>query len=148
MLGARGGLEDFITAGLSEAERAAIGHLPVGMGILGALITDAAPLRLRRIADDSRSVGFPPEHPPMSSFLGVPITVRGRVYGNLYLTEKRGAAEFTEADERAVVTLAARRAWPLRTLDFSRTQSTVWRSRSGSGWRGISMIRSLKLFSR
>ncbi|MDQ4091335.1 MAG: GAF domain-containing protein [Actinomycetota bacterium] len=107
VLGARGGLEDFITAGLSEAERAAIGHLPVGMGILGALITDAAPLRLRRIADDSRSVGFPPEHPPMSSFLGVPITVRGRVYGNLYLTEKRGAAEFTEADERAVVTLAA-----------------------------------------
>ena len=107
VLGPDGGLEDFITSGLSEAERAAIGHLPVGKGILGALISDATPLRLRRIQDDPRSVGFPPPHPPMGAFLGVPITVRGTVYGNLYLTEKRGALEFTAEDERAVVTLAA-----------------------------------------
>jgi len=107
VLGPDGELEDVITSGLSESEGAAIGHLPIGKGILGALITDASPLRLRRIQDDSRSGGFPPHHPPMSSFLGVPITVRGKVYGNLYLTEKRGAEEFTVADERAAVTLAA-----------------------------------------
>lgn len=105
--GPDGALEDFITTGMTESERAAIGDLPVGKGILGALITDADPLRLRRIQDDPRSGGFPPHHPPMTSFLGVPVTVRGKVYGNLYLTEKRAAPEFTEEDERAVVTLAA-----------------------------------------
>jgi signal transduction histidine kinase len=103
-------LEDFVTHGVTEEERRAIGSLPVGRGILGALIEEAHPLRLRRIQDDPRSVGFPAHHPPMTSFLGVPMTVRGRVYGNLYLTEKRGAAEFTEEDERAVVTLAAQAA--------------------------------------
>ena len=71
------------------------------------LITEAYPLRLQRIQDDQRSVGFPANHPPMTSFLGVPVSVRGRVYGNLYLTEKRDAPEFTLEDERAVVTLAA-----------------------------------------
>jgi signal transduction histidine kinase len=98
---------DFITHGVTEEERRAIGNLPVGKGILGLLITQAAPIRLARIQDHPRSVGFPPNHPPMTSFLGVPIKVRDRVYGNLYLTEKRGAAEFTEEDEEAVVTLAA-----------------------------------------
>jgi PAS domain S-box-containing protein len=106
VLGADGLLEDFITFGVTDEQRQAIGHLPVGKGILGVLITDARPIRLRRIQDDPRSVGFPPHHPPMTSFLGVPISVRGRLYGNLYLTDKRGAAEFTEEDERAVVTLA------------------------------------------
>jgi signal transduction histidine kinase len=98
---------DFITHGVTEDERRAIGHLPVGKGILGLLITEARPIRLPKIQDHPRSVGFPPNHPPMTSFLGVPIKVRGRVYGNLYLTEKRGAAEFTEDDQEAVVTLAA-----------------------------------------
>lgn len=102
-----GGLDDFITHGVTEEQRAAIGRLPVGRGLLGALIKEARPVRLRRLQDDPRSEGFPPNHPPMSSFLGVPVTVRGRVYGNLYLAEKRGAPEFSEADERAVVTLAA-----------------------------------------
>jgi PAS domain S-box-containing protein len=106
VLGADGKLEDFITFGVTEEERQAIGHLPVGKGILGVLITDARPIRLRRIQDDPRSGGFPPHHPPMTSFLGVPISVRGKLYGNLYLTDKRDAAEFTEEDERAVVTLA------------------------------------------
>jgi signal transduction histidine kinase len=101
------GLEDFVTYGVTEEERRAIGHLPVGKGILGALISDARPLRLPRIQDDERSVGFPANHPPMTSFLGVPIKVRGQVYGNLYLSEKRGAAQFTAEDEEAVVTLAA-----------------------------------------
>ena len=107
VLGPDGHLEDFITHGLSEEQRAAIGPLPIGRGILGALISDARPMRLTRIQDDPRSVGFPPHHPPMTSFLGVPISVRGRIYGNLYLTGKRGRSRFTDDDERAVVTLAA-----------------------------------------
>ena len=107
VLGADGLLEDFITHGIPGEGHEAIGHLPIGRGILGALISDARPLRLAGIQDDVRSVGFPLHHPPMTSFLGVPISVRGRTYGNLYLTEKRGGTEFTEGDERAVVTLAA-----------------------------------------
>jgi signal transduction histidine kinase len=103
-------LEGFVTHGVTEEERRAIGSLPVGRGILGVLIKEAHPLRLRRIQDDPRSVGFPANHPPMTSFLGVPVSVRGRVYGNLYLTEKRGGVEFTEDDEAAVVTLAAQAA--------------------------------------
>src|SRR5437867_8195578 len=107
VLGPDGTLSDFITVGVSEAERAAIGPLPVGRGILGVLIDDARPLRLRDLADDPRSVGFPPNHPPMRSFLGAPVSARGQVFGNIYLTEKRGAAEFDDDDERALVVLAA-----------------------------------------
>ena len=107
VLGQDGRLSDFITYGVTDKQRRAIGNLPVGEGILGVLITAAYPLRLQRIQDDQRSVGFPANHPPMTSFLGVPVSVRGRVYGNLYLTEKRDAPEFTLEDERAVVTLAA-----------------------------------------
>ena len=83
-------LERFVTHGIDEREHAAIGDLPHGRGILGALITDAAPLRLHAIAEDPRSVGFPPNHPPMRTFLGVPVLLRGTAYGNLYLTEKEG----------------------------------------------------------
>lgn len=101
-----GEIEQFITHGISDDERARIGPLPHGRGILGALITDARPLRLRKIQDDPRSVGFPPHHPPMTSFLGVPVAVRGRVFGNLYLTEKVDADEFTQDDEDAIVKLA------------------------------------------
>ncbi|HEX6220809.1 MAG TPA: GAF domain-containing sensor histidine kinase [Acidimicrobiia bacterium] len=107
VLGPGGSLEEFITTGISPEQRQAIGRLPVGMGVLGLLISDARPLRLTRIQDDPHSVGFPPDHPPMTSFLGVPVMVRGTLYGNLYLTEKRGGSEFTEMDETAVVTLAA-----------------------------------------
>lgn len=107
VLGPGGSLEEFITTGITPEQRQAIGRLPVGLGVLGLLISDARPLRLTRIQDDPRSVGFPPDHPPMTSFLGVPLMVRGTLYGNLYLTEKRGGSEFTEMDETAVVTLAA-----------------------------------------
>ena len=103
-------LERFLTAGIDAAERAAIGDLPTGRGILGALIQDAAPLRLHRLADDFRSVGFPPGHPPMTTFLGVPIALRGVAYGNLYLTEKAGGADFTDDDEEAVVMLGSQAA--------------------------------------
>src|SRR5262245_10920071 len=107
VIGDDGRLRDFITSGIGEDTRRAIGHLPVGRGILGVLITETHPLRLQRIQDDARSVGFPANHPPMTSFLGVPVSVRGMVYGNLYLTEKRDLPAFTADDERAVVTLAA-----------------------------------------
>jgi signal transduction histidine kinase len=103
-------LERFVTHGVDEELRAVIGDPPHGRGILGALITDARPLRLHAIAEDPRSVGFPPNHPPMSTFLGVPVLLRGVAYGNLYLTEKEGGADFTDADRELVELLAAQAA--------------------------------------
>lgn len=103
-------IQEFLTYGMTDEERRAIGPLPHGHGILGVLISDAQPLRLPRIQDDPRSVGFPPNHPPMTTFLGVPIAIRGEVFGNLYLTEKAGGAPFTAEDEDAVVKLAAHAA--------------------------------------
>ena len=102
-------LAEFVTAGLRPEEIAAIGALPRGRGLLGALIRDARPLRLERMADDPRSVGFPPHHPPMDSFLGVPIALRGEVFGNLYLTDKAGGP-FTQEDEQMALTFASQAA--------------------------------------
>jgi signal transduction histidine kinase len=104
-----GGLERFVTTGLDMETYDAIGELPRGRGILGVLIRDARPLRLDRLGDDPRSVGFPPNHPPMESFLGVPVLMRGIAYGNLYLTEKDGGESFT-ADDEEIVTLLATQA--------------------------------------
>jgi signal transduction histidine kinase len=104
------GLERFIVTGVDEEQQAAIGDFPRGRGILGVLIRDAGPLRLARISDDERSVGFPPNHPPMTTFLGVPVLLRGVAYGNLYLTEKEGGGEFTDEDEETVTLLAAQAA--------------------------------------
>jgi signal transduction histidine kinase len=106
VLGPDGTITQFITTGVTPEQRAAIGHIPVGRGILGVLIDDATPLRLREIAADPRSVGFPANHPPMRSFLGAPVSARGQVFGNLYLTEKQDAEAFTDQDERALVMLA------------------------------------------
>jgi signal transduction histidine kinase len=103
-------LERFLTAGVDEETHRAIGDLPSGRGILGVLIRDRKPLRLHDIAEDPRSVGFPPGHPPMRSFLGVPLALRGAAYGNLYLTEKAGGVDFTQEDEDAVVLLASQAA--------------------------------------
>jgi signal transduction histidine kinase len=99
-------LVQFIPVGLTEEEIARIEHWPHGLGLLGLLIKDARPLRLGRIADHPESYGFPQGHPPMGTFLGVPIRVREEVFGNLYLTEKRGGGEFDEEDEAIVVALA------------------------------------------
>ncbi|GAA2837205.1 GAF domain-containing protein [Nonomuraea rubra] len=99
-------LVQFIPVGLSEEEIARIEHWPHGLGLLGLLIKDARPLRLGRISDHPESYGFPPGHPPMGTFLGVPVRVRDEVFGNLYLTEKRGGAEFDEEDEAVVIALA------------------------------------------
>ena len=101
-----GGLEQFITIGMTPEEIAAIGHLPEGHGLLGALIDDPRPIRIPTIADHPLSVGFPEGHPPMDSFLGVPIRVRDEVYGNLYLSNHIGG-EFTAEDEQLVTALAA-----------------------------------------
>lgn len=100
----------FYTSGISEEDHARIGHLPVGKGILGLLPRAGRPIRLRDLNDHPASVGFPANHPPMRSFLGVPIRWRGESVGNLYLTEKQGAREFTVEDEEALLTLAAQAA--------------------------------------
>ncbi len=103
-------LERFVTAGIDEETQRAIGDPPRGRGILGVLIDQAKPLRLHDLNDDPRSVGFPPNHPAMHTFLGVPILVRGVAYGNFYLTEKADGADFTENDQEIVSLLAAQAA--------------------------------------
>src|SRR5947208_6749963 len=103
-------LEQFVTHGVEDGLRAEIGSLPRGRGVLGVLIRDAKPLRLHDLAEDPRSVGFPPGHPPMRSFLGVPIMLRGVAYGNLYLTEKQSGEDFTDEDEELVRLLAGQAA--------------------------------------
>src|SRR5438874_7531972 len=99
-------LVEFITDGISVEQHSHIGDLPTGRGVLGLLIDEPKPVRLRDIADHPRSYGFPKHHPVMRSFLGVPVRIRDQVFGNLYLTEKRDAEEFTEDDEESVVALA------------------------------------------
>jgi signal transduction histidine kinase len=106
VIGPDGQLMDFVTAGVTPEQRAAIGDLPHGRGVLGLLIREAHPLRMRNIADHPSSVGFPPNHPPMHSFLGAPVSARGSVFGNIYLTEKQDAEEFDEADLETLVVLA------------------------------------------
>ncbi len=102
----RTGLEQFITVGLSEAEETQIGDRPAGRGVLGLLITEPEPLRLSHLEEHPGRYGFPSGHPPMTSFLGVPLRVRDDVYGNLYLTDKEGALEFTDEDEALAEALA------------------------------------------
>lgn len=104
------GLERFVTHGIDDPTRAEIGEDPHGRGILGVLIRDSRPLRLHDLTEDPRSVGFPPGHPPMHKFLGVPILLRGVAYGNLYLTEKSGETDFTDSDEEVLTLLAAQAA--------------------------------------
>ncbi|MCM4084403.1 GAF domain-containing sensor histidine kinase [Paractinoplanes hotanensis] len=100
-------LIDFITHGIDPATHARIGDLPHGRGVLGLLITHPEPVRLPDITQHPDSYGFPPNHPPMHSFLGVPVRTRDQIFGNLYLAEKQGAAEFSDDDEEIVIALAA-----------------------------------------
>ena len=118
-------LERFLTTGVDAETHREIGDLPRGRGILGVLIRDAQPLRLRDIADDPRSVGFPPGHPPMKSFLGLPIMLRGVAYGNLYLTEKEGGQDFTDEDEELAQLLAAQAAVAIENARLYES-STSW----------------------
>lgn len=105
-----GNVETFTTSGISDEERALIGPLPRGRGLLGHLQIERKPLRLKDLHDHPASVGFPKNHPPMTTFLGTPILLRGEPLGNLYLTEKQGGGEFTEDDAEALETLAAQAA--------------------------------------
>jgi two-component system, NarL family, sensor histidine kinase DevS len=118
-------LERFLTTGVDAETHAAIGDLPRGRGILGVLIRESSTLRLHDIADDPRSVGFPPHHPSMKTFLGVPIVLRGVAYGNLYLTEKEGGEDFTEEDEELTHLLAAQAAVAIENARLYES-STRW----------------------
>lgn len=107
VLGDDGKVREFVYVGIDHEAADRIGPLPTGRGILGLLVAHPVPIRLDDLADHPASTGFPPGHPPMSSFLGVPVRVRGEVFGNLYLTEKRDGGSFTTDDERTVMALAA-----------------------------------------
>ena len=120
-------LERFLFVGIDEQTRAEIGPLPRGHGILGELIRNPEPLRLRRISDHPRSYGFPSGHPEMTTFAGVPVTVRGEVYGNLYLSEKAEGAEFDERDERLLIVLAE---WAAIAIENARIYEAAERGRT------------------
>lgn len=119
-------LDRFLTLGIDEETHRLIGDLPRGHGVLGELIRAPQPLRLRDVASHPRSYGFPAGHPPMHTFLGVPIEVRGEGWGNLYLTEKKGGAEFTATDEAAVIVLAG---WAAIAIENARLYGGLARRR-------------------
>ncbi len=110
VLGPGGGISQFITHGISTGERSRLGSLPEGRGILGALLRPGPPLRLDDLGSDPRSVGFPPHHPPMHTFLGAPVVIRRTVFGSIYLTEKQGGLPFTADDQQALEVLAGQAA--------------------------------------
>lgn len=120
--GERRELERFIYLGIDDETKRNIGNLPRGRGVLGELIREPVPLRLRDVNQHPHAYGFPPGHPPMNSFLGVPISVRGEVYGNLYMTEKRDAEEFDSDDEEAAKTLAS---WAGIAIENARLYTTL-----------------------
>ena len=128
---ASGRIREFTTHGVTENERARIGDLPEGRGLLGWLQEHQEPLRVAEIGAHARSVGFPPNHPPMKTFLGVPIRHEGEALGNLYLTEKEGGGEFTGEDESLLVMLAAQAALAIRNvrlLDEAETERSRLRA--------------------
>jgi len=118
----RHGLDRFITRGIDAETHRAIGDLPRGRGLLGVLIEHPQPLRIPDVGEHPKSYGFPPGHPPMATFLGVPVLVRGQAWGNLYLTEKAGGAEFDAADEESAVILAA---WAAIAIENARLYESV-----------------------
>ncbi|MGW5073131.1 sensor histidine kinase [Rhodococcus sp. NPDC004095] len=120
-----GGLSEFVYEGIDPGTRATMGHLPEGRGLLGLLINEPRPVRIRELATHAASVGFPPNHPPMHSFLGMPIIVRGEAFGSIYLTEKRGAPEFSDEDQTILTVLAESAALAIdnaRLFEQSRTR--------------------------
>jgi signal transduction histidine kinase len=110
-------LARFLTSGIDKPTRQRIGNLPTGRGVLGVLITDPRPLMLTDVGSHGQSFGFPPDHPPMHTFLGMPIVIRGQAWGNLYLSEKEGGEPFTAADQDAATILAQ---WASTALENSR----------------------------
>jgi len=141
------GLSQFLTAGIDEAGKAAIGPLPTGQGVLGLMIRERRPIRIRRLAAHPQSAGFPANHPAMESFLGVPIMVRDKAYGNLYVTEKQGGGEFSEADEQVALTLASQAGISIEnalTFTFVRTPDYLKR-RDQSGYSDVRAIALLDI---
>ena len=139
------GLERFLTTGVDAETHAAIGDLPRGRGILGVLIRETQTLRLHDIADDPRSVGFPRQHPPMKTFLGVPIVLRGVAYGNLYLTEKQGGADFSEEDEELTRLLAAQAAVAIENARLYETSTRWLRQLESMNEIGIALASEIEL---
>ena len=139
-------LDRFIAHGIDRETRLAIGSEPIGRGILGVLISDAQPLRLPDIKADPRSVGFPPNHPVMTSFLGVPVVVGGSVFGNLYLTEKRGRRLHRDRRAAGDALWRLRRGWRSKTRGCSaKPRNMRWRSSGrcrSSRWCARSTTRS------
>jgi len=136
-------LERFLTVGIDAAAHAAIGDLPRGNGILGVLISDPRPLRLHDVGEHPQSYGFPLDHPPMRTFLGVPIVIRGQAYGNLYLTEKEHG-DFDEGDEQAVVVLAG---WAAIAIENARLYRDV-RSRRDELERTVTALETTTAIAR
>lgn len=124
------GLSDFITSGLTPEQRARMGNLPAGHGILGLLVRDARPLRLHDLREHPASAGVPPNHPQMRSFLGVPIVAAGRVFGNLYVTEKSGGGDFTENDLDLLRVLAAQAAIAIENAHLRLTRDRFFAATS------------------
>jgi signal transduction histidine kinase len=138
-------LERFLTTGVDEKTRAAIGDEPVGRGLLGAVIREARPIRLSSITSDPRSVGFPPHHPLMTTFLGVPILLRGHVYGNLYLAEKVDGGEFSEEDEELTSLLAAQAAVAVENARLHESSSRWLRQLESLNEIGNAMAAQIEL---
>ena len=136
------GLSDFITSGLTPQQRARIGHLPAGHGILGLLVREARPLRLEDLREHHASVGMPAHHPSMRSFMGVPVVADGRVFGNLYLTEKVGAGDFTAEDQALAQTLAAQAAVAIENAELRRERDRFFAAAShelGNALAGLTL---------
>jgi signal transduction histidine kinase len=136
-------LERFITHGIDAETRHAIGNLPRGRGVLGLLIEQPRPLRLTEVGRHPRSYGFPPGHPPMTNFLGVPVMIRGHAWGNLYLTEKSGG-DFDEADEQSAMILAE---WAAIAVENARLYRSV-RSRGDEMERAVHRLEATTEIAR
>ena len=139
------GLEDFITSGLTAEQRAQMGALPSGHGILGLLVRDSRPIRLHDLRDHPDSVGVPKNHPKMRSFLGVPITSRGRIFGNLYVTEKIGGGDFDDGDLDLLRVLAAQAAIALENAQLRLTRDRFFAASSHELGNAIA---ALKVWAR
>ena len=138
-------LERFLTTGVDAETHAAIGELPRGRGILGVLIREARTVRLHDLTDDPRSVGFPRHHPPMHTFLGVPIVLRGVAYGNLYLTEKAGGEDFSEEDEELTQLLAAQAAVAIENARLYESSTRWLRQLESLNEIGLALASELEL---
>ena len=135
------GLDDFITSGLTAEQRASMGALPTGHGILGLLVRDSRPIRLHDLRDHPDSVGVPANHPKMRSFLGVPITAQGRVFGNLYVTEKQGGGDFGDDDLDLLRVLAAQAAIALENAQLRLTRDRFFAASSHELGNAIAAVK-------